>query len=112
MDAREMTADELRALADEKAGETTPATRTVEVAGHQVTIDLNRLTSWKAFRIIGRIQHSEDGWERLDGCFEFVDLVAGIDEDTIVGWLGGDDADAKAVEGFVTELIAACYPKG
>lgn len=107
-----MTADELRALADEKAGGSAPAARTVEVDGHEVTIDMNRLTSWKAFRTIGRIQKAADGWDRLDGCFEFLELVAGVDEATIVGWLGGDDADAKAVEAFTVELISACYPKG
>ena len=112
MDAREMTAEELRALADEKAGERSPATRKAEVGGHTVTIDMNRLTSWKAFRIVGRIQNAEDGFSRLDACLAFVELVTGLDEETIVGWLGGDDADAKEVEAFVAELISACYPKG
>lgn len=107
MDVNELTADELRKLADEKSN---TATRTVDVGGLIVHVDTERCKSWKAFRIMSGI-NGEFDISTLSAMFDLIELVTDVDEDKIVEHCGGDDASLEAVAKTVSEIVAECYPK-
>ena len=107
MDVNELTADELRKLADEKSLE---AERVIDVDGLTVTVNPERCKSWKAFRIMSSVS-GEFSLETLGAMFDLVELVTDVDEQTIVDHCGGDDASLEAVAGMVSKIVAECYPK-
>ena len=83
----------------------------VEVRGVKVSVEVKKLKSWKAFRTVSKLESDASDFEKVDAALSFVSYVAGMDEDEIVQACGGDDAPVDAVIGFVTDVIAGCYPK-
>ena len=107
MDVNELTADELRKLADEKSLE---AERVIDVDGLTVTVNPERCKSWKAFRIMSSVS-GEFNLDTLAAMFDLVELVTDVNEQIIVEHCGGDDASLEAVAGTVSKIVAECYPK-
>ena len=83
----------------------------VEVDGVKVKVDSAKLKSWRAFRTISRLESDATDFEKVDAAMDFVSYVTDLDEDAIVETCGGEDAPVDAVIGFVTRVIAGCYPK-
>ena len=96
----------------ETAGAESPAdsVKEVEVLGHQVNIDMGRLQTWRAFKLVRKIDEGND-LERIDAAVAFAELVSDKDEDAIVEMMGGDDATIMDVVGFSLAIIQAVYPK-
>lgn len=95
----------------ETAGEESPATvEDVEVMGHRVKVDMGRLQTWRAFKLVRLIDEGND-LERIDAAVAFAELVSDKDEDEIVEMMGGDDATIMDVVAFSLAIIQAVYPK-
>ena len=107
MDVDELTADELRKLADEKSQNDV---RTIDVDGLTVHVDGERCKSWKAFRIMASVSGEFD-LNTLSSMFDLIELVTDVDEQTIVEHCGWDDASLESVARMVSMIVAECYPK-
>ena len=84
----------------------------VEVRGTKVSVDPVKLKSWRAFKMVAALQSPDaTEFEKIGTAMAFVSLVAGMDEESIVEAVGGEDAPAEDVVAFVTEVISGCYPK-
>ena len=112
MNVEDMSAEQLMAAAEAKAGEESPApsTREVEIAGHRVVIDIAKLQTWRAFKLIRKIDSGND-LEKVDGAIAFAEFVSDKDEDDIVEMMGGDDATTVDVVQFAMSILTECYPK-
>ena len=107
MDVTELSADELRRLADEKAGE---EERVFEVEGLTVRAYPAKCKSWKAVRIMSNVSGEFD-IQAVQAMLDFVGLVTDVDEDAIVAHCGGDAASFEDVVRVVSLIVKECYPK-
>lgn len=112
MNVEDMSAEQLMAAAEAKAGEQSSAasTREVEVFGHRIVIDITKLQTWRAFKLIRMIDNGNEV-EKVDGAVEFAVMVSDKTEDEIVEMLGGDDATVMDVVQFAMAIIMECAPK-
>ena len=88
----------------------TSSTIEVEVGGRTVKVDRNRLTSWKAFKLVRIIDDGSD-IEKVDAAVQFAALVSDYSEEDIVEAMGGDDASVLDVVTFAMGIIHGAYPK-
>ena len=86
-------------------------TRTVEVNGAKVEVDIARLESWKAFKMLAEIEEAEDSFGKVMACLGFMEYITGLGEDDIVALNGGEDAKVQDVVGFAMAVIQGAYPK-
>lgn len=107
MDVNELSAEELRKLADEKsnAGE-----RVIDVDGMTVHIDVDKCASWKAFKIMSAVT-DELSFETLRAMLDFIEYLTDVDEAKIIEHCGGDDASLESVVQTVAQIVSECYPK-
>ena len=102
---RGLTPDELKQLVDDKL-----TVRTFDVDGLTVTVDTELCKSWKAFRIMSKL-NGELSAESLQIMIDFVELVSDVDEETIVNHCGGDNASLESVVNTISKIISECFPK-
>jgi len=105
MDVNELSADELRKLADEKS-----TVRTIDVDGLVVHVDTAKCKSWHAFKIMSSVD-AELNAETLQKMIDFIELVTDIDEQTIIEHCGGESASFESVVLTVSKIVSECYPK-
>ena len=107
MDVNDLTAEELRKLADEKAlsGE-----RVIDVDGMTVHIDVEKCKSWKAFTIMSSVTE-ELTFETLRAMLDFIEYITDVDEAQIIEHCGGEDASLESVVSVVAQIVSECYPK-
>ena len=111
MNVEEMSAEQLMALAQEKAGDAPAASiRTVEVEGLVVQVDDAKTKSWPAFRILSGVVGDVTP-ESIESMMGFIALVTDVNEKTIVEHCGGDTASFEDVLRVASAIIGACYPK-
>lgn len=93
-------------------GNNSPSSSTieVEVSGHTVVVDQNRLTSWRAFKLVRTIEDGSD-IEKVNAAVEFATFVSNYTENDIVEAMGGDDASVMDVVTFAMGIIQGAYPK-
>ena len=105
MDVNELSADELRKLADEKSN-----VKTLDVDGLIVHVDMDKCKSWKAFRLMANMT-SDLTPDTLQTMLDFVEAISDVDEDIIVEHCGGDDATLEDVVRTISTIIAESQPK-
>ena len=106
MDANELTADELRKLADEKS-----SVRTLDIDGFIVHVDTEKCKSWKAYRLVSKLADGNMNNDAVQAMIEFVELVADVDESKIVKHCGGENASLESVMHVISRIISESYPK-
>lgn len=126
MRAEDMTAEQLRELADTKTAdelrevlmamagaEEVPASSHREVDGLGFEVDEKRLKSWRALRMMRGIVAGggEFSVEALDAMLGFIAYTTDLDEDAIVEHCGGDEAPMEDVVALVARIAAEIYPK-
>lgn len=105
MDVNELSADELRKLADEKT-----TTRTLDIDGLVVHVDTEKCKSWNAFKIMSSIGIELDV-HTMQKMIDFIELVTDVDEQTIIEHCGGESASFESVVLTVSKIVSECYPK-
>lgn len=110
MNADNMTADELYALAQQKAG-SAQEVREMDVDGLAVKVYPHKANSWKAYRILREAMGAGDDMARFDAMLALVTLATDVDEERIIEHCGGEEAQTPDVVRIVSEIVAGCYPK-
>lgn len=108
MDVNDMTADELRKLADEKSSE---PYREIEVDGLTVHVDNVKCKSWEAFKIMASISDKKLNAETISTMVQFVELVTDVDEERIIEHCGGENASFESVLTLIAKIVNECQPK-
>lgn len=113
------TIEELQAMIDEQRGheaaeETTTSTvRTVTVDGLTVSVDTRKLSSWKAARLIARVDNPDTkDFQRVAAMMDLYELVFADDFGKVLDHFGGEDvANVQQVMQFFNALMDALDQK-
>ena len=105
MDVTELTADELRELANQRSN-----AKTLDIDGLTVHVDSEKCKSWKAFRIMAQFTNGVTP-QSLQTMIDFVELVSDVDEAAIVEHCGGDNASLEDVLNVISQIIVEATPK-
>lgn len=77
----------------------------VEVDGKKYSVDMTRANSWKAAKMIARMNNTEDTIERGSLAIEFAEFVLGGEIDKVVKACGGDKATAEDVLNLAYRIL-------
>ena len=115
MNVEDMTAEQLFEAAAAKAGVDTPATststKTVEVDGHEIVVDIAAVQSWPAFKVMQKIYSGDSDMDRANGMLALIELVTDVDEARLLEMAGGQNAPFIAVLTMASKILAAIFPK-
>lgn len=101
-----MTREELIAqLVEDKDNPTDTRYRDIDVNGVTLTVDTKKATGWHTFNILKRF-YEEDGFDKLDYAFELIEYTTGVDAQTLIDSMGGDDAPYETVLTNIAEIVA------
>lgn len=110
MEAENMTAEQLLALAQQKSA-AAPEARAIDVDGMAVTVYPQKANSWRAYRILRDAMGAEADMDKFDAMLALVEFATDVDEEAIIAHCGGDEAQAPDVVRMVSEILAGCFPK-
>lgn len=84
----------------------------VVVDGHVITVDMERLTSWRAMSLMARMQDPRaDERDRMFSAVTFMEYAMGGSIGAVLEACGGEDANAVTVMDFISRVLTEAAPK-
>lgn len=83
---------------------------TVEINGHELTIDEQARNSWAMFDIICEIGTDFDQ-TKMPQAFRLIELCCGVDKDEFIEICGGEKTPYDEVLANIAAVFAAIVPK-
>ena len=112
-EARAALATDAAPVADAADEAASTTLRTVDVDGVTVTVDLRRVSSWRAARLIAKADNPETGeFQRIAAMIELYEFIFADGLPAVLEYFGGEYvADMRAVMAFFQQLMDALNQK-